>query len=177
MTILWPSDPDYEFCHRVLRLYIQCVTLLWPSNPDYELFHQVLRLFYPFQVDPVCDMFTSFFHLRHAAEHLLVKDILQDIIHLSIIHMYPIFSFSWDEIVCDFRLFHDRILSTSDWSRGVEVHPGGVVIIPEVKDQHSGRYTCMAVTSGDLAEQSMWIDLTEPCSLGMVIFLKYTNIF
>ncbi|XP_005090873.3 uncharacterized protein LOC101859905 [Aplysia californica] len=62
-------------------------------------------------------------------------------------------------------LFHDRILTTTDRSRGVEVHPGGVVVIPEVTDEHSGRYTCMAVTPGDLAERSMWIELTEPCSL------------
>ncbi|CAL1526543.1 unnamed protein product [Lymnaea stagnalis] len=62
-------------------------------------------------------------------------------------------------------LFNDRIMTHTDWSRGVEVHPGGVVVIPEVEDQHSGRYTCMATTSGDLVEKSMWITLIEPCSL------------
>ncbi|KAH9509765.1 hypothetical protein Btru_045146 [Bulinus truncatus] len=65
-------------------------------------------------------------------------------------------------------LFHDRILTKSDWSRGIEVHPRGVVVIPEVRDEHSGRYTCMATTSGDLLEKSMWITLKEPCSLTVI---------
>ncbi|KAK3779724.1 hypothetical protein RRG08_013679 [Elysia crispata] len=62
-------------------------------------------------------------------------------------------------------LFHDRILGNAEWSRGVEVHPQGVLIIPEVRDEHSGRYTCMATTLLDYAEKSSWLSLTEPCSL------------
>ncbi|XP_055881580.1 uncharacterized protein LOC106071829 isoform X2 [Biomphalaria glabrata] len=65
-------------------------------------------------------------------------------------------------------LLHDRILTKADWSRGIEVHPGGVVVIPEVRDEHSGRYTCMAITSGDLLERSMWVTLKEPCSLSVI---------
>uniref|UniRef100_A0A0B7AT12 Uncharacterized protein n=1 Tax=Arion vulgaris TaxID=1028688 RepID=A0A0B7AT12_9EUPU len=62
-------------------------------------------------------------------------------------------------------LFQDRIMTKNDLSQRVEVHPGGVVVIPEADDMHSGRYTCMAVTSEDLVERSMWIHLKEPCNL------------
>ncbi|CAG5136797.1 unnamed protein product, partial [Candidula unifasciata] len=67
-------------------------------------------------------------------------------------------------------LFQDLIMTNTDWSRGVEVHPGGVVVIPEVEDAHSGRYTCMAVTADDLVEKSMWLQLKEPCSLHVTKF-------
>lgn len=62
-------------------------------------------------------------------------------------------------------LFHDRILGNAERSLGVEVHPQGVLIIPEVRDEHSGVYTCMATTLLDLIESSSWLSLTEPCSL------------
>ncbi|RUS87429.1 hypothetical protein EGW08_004804 [Elysia chlorotica] len=62
-------------------------------------------------------------------------------------------------------LFHDRILGNGEWSRGVQVHPHGVLIIPDVSDEHSGRYTCMATTLLDFAEKSSWLTLKEPCSL------------
>ncbi|XP_059167199.1 uncharacterized protein LOC131949357 [Physella acuta] len=68
-------------------------------------------------------------------------------------------------------LFHDRIITPDDSSLGVEVHPGGVVVIPEVKYENSGRYTCMATTStySDLVESSMWLTLIEPCNLYVLI--------
>ena len=45
------------------------------------------------------------------------------------------------------------------------MHPGGVVHIPSVSDEHTGQYTCMVNTADDLTERSLWIKLTEPCSL------------
>ncbi|BFZ10462.1 hypothetical protein BsWGS_13501 [Bradybaena similaris] len=67
-------------------------------------------------------------------------------------------------------LFQDLIMTNTEWAHGVEVHPGGVVVIPEVEDAHSGRYTCMAVTTDDLVEKSMWIQLKEPCELHVTKF-------
>ncbi|KAK7503581.1 hypothetical protein BaRGS_00005120, partial [Batillaria attramentaria] len=64
-------------------------------------------------------------------------------------------------------LYRDRILTESDRRAGVEVHPGGVVYITEVQEQHEGRYTCMAVTATDLLERSMWLTIKEPCSLAV----------
>ena len=64
------------------------------------------------------------------------------------------------------RLYRDRILTESDRRAGMEVHPGGVVYITEVQEQHEGRYTCMALTPTDLLERSIWLTIKEPCSLG-----------
>ncbi|KAK7101828.1 mannan-binding lectin serine protease 1-like [Littorina saxatilis] len=64
-------------------------------------------------------------------------------------------------------LYRDRILTESDRRAGVEVHPGGVVYITEVEEQHEGRYTCMALTSSDLIERSIWLTIKEPCSLAV----------
>lgn len=64
-------------------------------------------------------------------------------------------------------LYRDRILTESDRRAGIEVHPGGVVYITEVQEQHEGRYTCMAVTPTDLLERSIWLTIKEPCSLAV----------
>lgn len=62
-------------------------------------------------------------------------------------------------------LYRDRILTESERQSGVEVHPGGVVYITKVQEQHEGKYTCMAVTATDLLEGSIWLTIKEPCSL------------
>ncbi|GFO15509.1 coagulation factor x [Plakobranchus ocellatus] len=62
-------------------------------------------------------------------------------------------------------LFQGQI---AGWSHGMEVHPGGVLTLAEVSDEHAGRYTCMATTPSDLVERSLWLSLTEPCSLHVV---------
>lgn len=71
------------------------------------------------------------------------------------------------------RLYRDRILAESDRRAGMEVHPGGVVYITEVQEQHEGRYTCMALTPTDLLERSIWLTIKEPCSLGESCFTGF----
>ncbi|XP_046335169.2 uncharacterized protein LOC124117379 isoform X2 [Haliotis rufescens] len=62
-------------------------------------------------------------------------------------------------------LHRDRILSEGDHTEGIEVHPGGVLHVPEVSDDQDGKYTCVALSGGNLFEMSSWVSLTEPCRL------------
>lgn len=67
------------------------------------------------------------------------------------------------------------MLTESDRRTSVEVHPGGVVYIAEVGEQHEGRYTCMAVTATDLLERSVWVTIKEPCMLSKYPWTKLHN--
>ncbi|XP_041378881.1 uncharacterized protein LOC121391255 [Gigantopelta aegis] len=66
-------------------------------------------------------------------------------------------------------LHKERILSEGDRSSGIEVHPGGVIHIPDVTEDQEGKYTCVAIFSKELHEVSAWIKLIQPCKLPVVI--------
>ncbi|XP_050414425.1 uncharacterized protein LOC126828601 isoform X1 [Patella vulgata] len=62
-------------------------------------------------------------------------------------------------------LHRDRILSRLDNNNGINIYPGGVLLIPDIKETHEGQYTCAVISSGAWIETSAWLSLVGPCHL------------